>query len=113
MATKHSNNTHKQSTGTQNTALRITTGCTQTTPIPHLHRETSTPSPATHAYERNTHIHINRLPNPLHHLRSAPVRKQKARPPRKTVAKLYQQESDALPPIPDSTSRRTHTHRLH
>merc|ERR1719259_1400575 len=46
---------------TQNTALRIATGCTQTTPIPHPHRETQVLPLKQHMLMRGTHI--NRLPN--------------------------------------------------
>jgi len=95
---------------TQNTALRITTGCTQTTPIHHLHRETQVLPLEQHMLMRETRIYPSTdcPTHPLHHLRSAPARRQRARPPRTTVAKLYQQELDSLPPTPDNTSLRTH-----
>ena len=55
---------------------------------------------------RGTHIYSSTdcPTHPLHYLRSAPARRQRARPPRTTVAKLYQQELDSLPPTPDNTS---------
>ena len=100
---------------TQNTALRIATGCTQTTPIPHLHRETQVLPLKQHMLMRGTHIYTSTdcPTHPLHHLRSAPARSQRARPPRTTAAKLYQQELDSLPPTPDNTSLRTHIHTVY
>jgi len=97
---------------TQNIALRIATGCTQTTPIPHLHRETQLLLLKQHMLMRGTHIYTSTdcPTHPLHHLRSAPARRQRPRPPRTTVAKLYQQELDSLPPTPDNTILRTHTY---
>ena len=47
------------------------------------------------------------------HLRSALALKQKARPFRNIVAKLYQQELDSLPPIPDNSLLRTHIHTVY
>ena len=48
--------------------------------------------------------------HPLHHLRSAPARRQRAHPPHRTAAQFYQEELDSLPPLPDGISLRTHIH---
>ena len=91
---------------THNRALRIANSCTQTTPIPHLHRETLVLPLKQHMLMRETHI--NRLLN-THpkHLRGDPAFRQRARPPHSTVAKLYQTEIDSLLLMPDNTSLRT------
>ena len=64
---------------------------------------------------RGTHIYTSTdcPTHPLHHLRSAPARRQRARPPRTTVAKLYQTELDSIPSIPENTSLHTHIHTVY
>ena len=100
---------------TQNTALRIATGCTNTTPIPHLHRETLVLPLKQHMRMRGTHIYTStaRPTHPLHHLRSAPARRPRAHPPHTTPAQFYQSELDSLPPAPENTSLRTHIHTVY
>ena len=51
--------------------------------------------------------------HPLHHLRSAPARRSRARPPHLTPAMFYQRELDSLPPLPDNISLRTHIHTVY
>ena len=90
-------------------ALRIATGWTQTSHIPHLHRETSVLSSKQHMLTRRTHIYTSTdcPTQSLHHLWSTPARTQRAISPRTTVSKLYQTELDSLP-----LYRRTH-HTAH
>ena len=100
---------------TQNSALRIATGCTSSTPIHHLHHETRVLPIRQHMRMRGTHIYTSteHTNHPLHHLRSAPVRRPRPDPPHRTVAQLYQRELDSLPPLPDNTSLRTHIHTIY
>ena len=100
---------------TQNTALRIATGCTKSTPIPHLHRETLVLPIKQHMRMRGTHIYTSTEDptHPLHHLRTAPARRPRADPPHTTPAQFYQTELDSLPPIPENTSLRTHIHTVY
>ena len=51
--------------------------------------------------------------HPIHHLRSAPARRKKARPSHTTVAKLYQTELYSFLPIPENTSLRTHIYTVY
>ena len=64
---------------------------------------------------RGTHIYTStaRPTHPLHHLRSAPARRPRARPPHTTPAQFYQSELDSLPPAPENTSLRTHIHTVY
>ena len=87
---------------TQNSALRIATGCTSSTPVHHLHHETRVLPIRQHMCMRGTHIYTSteQPTHPLHHLRQAPLRRQRASPPHMTAARFYQRELDSLPPLP-------------
>jgi len=100
---------------TQNTALRIATGYTKTSPIPHLHRETLVLPLKQYMRMRGTHIYTStgHPTHALHHLRTAPARRPRADPPHTTAAQYYQTELDSLPPIPENTSLRTHIHTVY
>ena len=115
MVTGHSSNTHanilnhsKQRAWNRN---RLYTN------IPHVHRDwrnANTPSQAAHGHERDTLLHVNRLLNPsLHHLRSAPARRQRTLSTYSTDAKLYETELDSLSPILDKSSFCTHIHTVY
>ena len=62
---------------TQNFVIRIDTGCTSSTPIHQLHHETRVLPTRQHMRMRRTHIYTSteHHNHPLHHLRSAPVRR--------------------------------------
>ena len=100
---------------TQNTALRIATGCTNTTPIHHLHHETQVLPLKQHMDMRGTHQYTSTAhpAHPLHHLRSAPTKTPRSRPPHKTPASYYTTHLNSLPPTPDDITLRTHIHTVY
>ena len=100
---------------THNTALRITTGCTNTTPLHHLHHETQVLPLKQHMDMRGTHQYTSTAypAHPLHHLRSAPRKPPRSRPPHKTPASYYSAHLTSLPPTPDDITLRTHIHTVY
>ena len=96
----------------ENSALRIATGCTQTTPIHHLQHETQVLPLDQHLRMRGTHIYSSTADpsHPLLHLRTAPARRPRAYPPHTTPAKFYQDLHDSLPPLPEGITLGTHIH---
>ena len=96
---------------TQNTALRIATCCTATSPQGHLHDETHVLPLKYHWDMRGTHIYNSTVdPNhPLHHMQ-APTRTR--RQIHNTPATHYRTLTDSLPPARDGESfrGRVHTH---
>ena len=94
---------------TQNTALRVATGCTRSTPTPHLHDEARVLPLGDHMDMRGTHIYTSTsdMDHPLHYM-------QNPRPTDRhlhlTPAEHYHALYNTLPPIPPNTSHRTHIH---
>ena len=97
---------------TQNTALRIATGCTNTTPIHHLHHETNVIPLEPHLRMRGTQFYssTDHPSHPLHYLRQAPSRPPRSRPPHLTPARKYQASLDSIPPVPSNSDTALHTH---
>ena len=95
---------------TQNTALRIATGCTNTTPIQHLHDETEVLPLRSHMDMRGTHAFTSTLSNthPLHYMQTPT---HTARHIHNTPAEHYRSLYQSLPPCPQGLSERAHIHR--
>ena len=81
-------------------ALRMATGYTQTSSIPHLHRKnTSTTSQTPHTHETDTSLHVNRLlipPPTLPPKCFCAHTTHRARPHRIAVSILYRTELDSF-----------------
>ena len=94
---------------TQNTALRIATGCTQTTPTAHLHEETQVLPLTDHLDMRGTHAYTSTLDphHPLHFMHTPP---HTSRHIHNTPADHYHSLYHGLPPCPPDTSLRSHIH---
>ena len=94
---------------TQNAALRIATGCTQSSPTPHLHEETKVLPLSTHMDMRGTHQYTSSL-DPTHPLHHTLTPRHTARHIHNTPAEHYTSLYNSLPPTPQGTSLRTHIH---
>ena len=94
---------------TQNTALRIATGCTRSTPIGHLHDETLVLPLRTHMDMRGTHI-FSSATDPSHPLHYMQTPRQTPRYLHTTPAKHYSDLLNSLPPTPPLTTLRSHIH---
>ena len=107
-------NTHLQKLQTtQNTALRIATGCTKSTPITHLHEETHVLPLKSHLDMRGTHFHTSTLDpaHPLHYLHDPTLtRRPRTRPPHITPHGHYNSLYSSVLPVPGGTSLRGHIH---
>ena len=100
---------HKLQT-TQNKALRIITGCTQSTPIDHLHNETKILPIQTHLDMRGTQFLAAAANNTLH-----PCHYMDQHPPTprnivKTPHSYYTNILQTIPPPPGRTSLTKHIH---
>ena len=92
---------------TQNTALWIATGCTKSTPLPHLHEETQVLTLTSHMDMRGTHIHSrSTAPPTLHAKPNTNTEKHTS----DTSTTLYQMLHNTLPSIPDGSAVKTHIH---
>jgi hypothetical protein len=96
---------------TQNTALRIATGCTLTTPRAHLHEETRVLPLRFHWDMRGTHMY-NSTVDPEHPLHYMQTPTQTRRNIRTTPATHYRNLTNHLPPTPDGLSFRRHVHTV-
>ena len=105
--TSTSNTRHLQTI--QNAALRIATGCTQPTDIPHLHHETKVLTLHQHLDMRGTQFIAQTLnkEHTCHPLHDRPTRSRhkKADPITYYIGIL-----NSLPPIPEQTSSKQHIH---
>ena len=99
---------HKLQT-TQNTALRIATGCTRSTPIHHLHEETQVLPLTDHMDMRGTHIYSSTL-DPSHPLHTTLQHRPTPRHIHNTPASHYTSLFSTLPTLPPDTTLRTHIH---
>ena len=95
---------------TQNTALRIATGCTKTTPIQHLHDETEVLPLRSHMDMRGTHAFTSTF-SPTHPLHYMQTPTHTARHIHNTPAEHYRSLYNSLPPCPQGISERAHIHR--
>ena len=95
---------------TQNTALRIATGCTNTTPIQHLHEEAQVLPLKSHMDMRGTHAYTSTL-SPTHPLHYMQTPTHTARHIHNTPAEHYRSLYQSLPPCPQRLSERAHIHR--
>ena len=97
---------------TQNSAMRIITGCTQSTPISHLHAETLILPVSAHLDMRGTQFYATAIDNtshPCYYMRNHPTT------PRQIVQTPQKHYSDILNTIPPphgntSTHKNIHTH---
>ena len=96
---------------TQNTALWITTGCTKSTPLPHLHEEN--PSPPSHlpyGHERHTHLHFYSISTaPLHFMQNPTQTRRKIH---LAPAQHYHMLHNTLPSFLDNSCEDPHPHRV-
>ena len=96
----------------QNRSLRIITGCTETTPIYHLHNETKILTVQQHLKMIGTQFFsLTLIPNHPNHHRQPPQRNKKMTP-----ALLYSNIFNTIPPPPPTTNLTKHiyttlTHR--
>ena len=99
---------------TENTALRIATGCTNTTPLHHLQHETRIIPLNQHMRMTGTQFYTSteHPSHPLHHLRQPPARQSRSRPPHATPASYYASSLQSIPPPTGNTSWRTHIHTV-
>ena len=97
---------------TENTALRIATGCTSSTPIHHLQHETRIIPLKQHMRMTGTQVFSSTQnpAHPLHHLRQPPARQPRRNPPHTTPAKYYTSSLQSIPPPTGNTSWRTQIH---
>src|SRR5678815_4508310 len=86
---------------TQNSALRIITGCTKTIPIQHLHDETYILPISTHLEMVGTQFYQKTLnpTHPCHQIFSNPFR-HRLRSPTSSPAKFYNDIYNIIPPSP-------------
>jgi hypothetical protein len=96
----------------QNSALRIATGCTRSTPLAHLHSEAKVLPIAEHMDMRGTQL-FAATRSESHPLREALERRHTPRRIHKTPADHYGAQYDELPPAPRNTTLRTHIHSTH
>ena len=94
---------------TQNTALRIATGCTLTTPTSHIHEETHVLPLKSHMDMRGTHAFTSTA-DPSHPLHYMQTPRPTSRYIHNTPAAHYLSLYSSLPPVPPDTSLRTHIH---
>ena len=94
---------------TQNTALRIATGCVRSTPITHLHEETQVLPLPQHMNMRGTHIY-SKTQDPSHPLHHTLQTRHSPRHIHDTPASHYTSLLGSLPPTPTDTSLHTHIH---
>ena len=97
---------------TQNTALRLATGCTRTTPIQHIHEESLVLPLISHMDMRGTHAYSSTIDpsHPLHFMQTpANTGRQHIH---RTPARHYNTLYTSLPPRPEGTSERKHIHTV-
>jgi len=105
--TSHTNRERLQRV--QNTALRVITGCTRTTPIHHLHAETKI-IPISDHLDMMGMQYFSRAEDPqhpnnyLHNLPPPPPPRQMKCIP----AEYYIKKLNELPPLPQNTSKQSH-----
>jgi hypothetical protein len=96
----------------QNKALRIITGCTQSTPIEHLHAETKILPIKAHLDMRGTQFlaaAINNTEHPCHYLRDhPPTHRQIVQTPHRYYTSIL----NTVPPPIGNTSTKKHLHTI-
>ena len=98
---------------TQNAALRIATGCTKTSPVHHLHAETSVLPLRAHMDMRGTQFYAaaSNRDHPCHHLQDLrPTRRTHHVPPATYYRSHYRDLSPYTPPPILTERSRIHTH---
>ena len=96
---------------TQNTALRIATGCTNTTPIQHLQDETKVLPLMTNMDMRGTQQYTSTSSptHPLHYMQTPTITPRHIH---NTPAEHFRNLYQSLPPCPENLSERAHIHRV-
>ena len=99
-----SNTNHESLQVIQNSALRIATGCTKTTPINHLHRETKVLPIKDHLNMRGTQYYAAAIANPQHpnHYMSEPY--SAPRRVKRSPHEHYQDLYNIIPPPTNPTT---------
>ena len=94
----------------QNKALKITTGCTNTTPTDHIHHETKVLKIKDHLDLRGTQILAAASTNPQHPLHYMAEHPHMPRNIKTTPSRHYTQILASLPPRPPQTGIKKHIH---